>query len=312
MVFCSKCGKKVNSSDITCDNCGSLVINNNYFKLNKLENFNEIASAENLNILKDNPLTSKEYDIILNNIYEMAKFYQSGEHPMNILDKIKAIVNSYVKVTYKSKGAELGSYSYNIIKIDDRLNSCDLISTLIHELTHHLFNEIFEQMLMYVWEVEKSDALEAYVSFMLGTNPVFLLMNEYCAHTVEGRFIPHGYQNYGSFNNILIEEFDLEKDKEAISFALVMGNSIASDIINILEKFITHDLRMEIKTEFQRSYNKSPNYEEILLESDEILDCEDKLKHMHIMLMSGISLANMEDSNDLFSIIKNAYILNNS
>lgn len=71
-------------------------------------------------------------------------------------------------------------------------------------------------------------------------------MNEYCAHTVEGRFIPHGYQNYGSFNSIL-EDLKDELDKETAFISLVLGNTLAEDIIHLLEHFIDDDLRCEIK-----------------------------------------------------------------
>ena len=313
MVFCSICGKKANPSKITCGYCGSLLRDDEYFNLSRLETFREIANDSNLKILEENPITPLEYDIILKNITEIAQNNLKNVNlkEKTILEKIKLITLSYAKITYKSKGAEQGSYSYNQIKIDDRLCDCDIISTLIHELAHHLFSEIFEQMLMYIWEVEKSDALEAFVSFTLGVNPVFVLINEYCAHTVEGRFIPHGYQRYGSFNNLLSEEFDLEKDEEAISFALIMGNSIADDLIHILENFITDDLRSEIKEIYQKSYNVSPKYDEILLESDDILDTEEKLKHMHIILMSGIAASNNEDSSELFSRIMDEFTLSN-
>ena len=315
MVYCSVCGTKSKSQGILCEKCGSLLKNEKYYNLNKLENFNEIATDSNLKILNDNPLSPLEYEILLKNITEMGKEYLKNYDyefsTTNVLGKIKLITKSYADVVYKSKGAEQGSYSYNQIKIDDRLNDSDIISTLIHELTHHLFNEIFEQMLMYVWEVKKTDAIEAFVSFTIGTNPVYLLMNEYCAHTVEGRFIPHGYQRYGSFNSILNEEFDLENDHEVISFALMMGNSLASDIINILENFITDDIRSEIKQEYLRSSSLRPDYEEMILESDETLPVEEKLKHMHVILMSGIALSGDENCEEIFSIFKEGYNIHN-
>ena len=315
MVYCSVCGTKSKSQGILCEKCGSLLKNEKYYNLNKLETFNEIATDLNLKILNDNPLSTLEYEILLKNITQMGKEYLKNYDyefsTTNVLGKIKLITKSYADVVYKSKGAEQGSYSYNQIKIDDRLNDSDIISTLIHELTHHLFNEIFEQMLMYVWEVKKTDAIEAFVSFTIGTNPVYLLMNEYCAHTVEGRFIPHGYQRYGSFNSILNEEFDLENDHEVISFALMMGNSLASDIINILENFITDDIRSEIKQEYLRSSSLRPDYEEMILESDETLPVEEKLKHMHVILMSGIALSGDENCEEIFSIFKEGYNIHN-
>lgn len=317
MVFCSKCGKENSLSNIHCSECGFVLMKEDYFNLDKLESFNEIINDENLRILEENPLSKMEYAIILKNISQMAHDYLDDLadefQNRSTLGKIKLLALSYADVSYKSKGAELGSYSYNRIEVDDRLNDCDIISTLIHELSHHLFNEIFEQMLMYIWEVEKSDALEAYVSFTLGTNPVFVLANEYCAHTVEGRFIPYGYQNYGSFNNMVSENFNLEDDAEIISFALVLGNSIAGDIIRILESFMTSRIRHDIKEVFKNDYIRPPKYDEILLESDEVFSADEKLGHMHIILMSGITIASQDiKSEEIFHIFEDGYITNNS
>lgn len=314
MVFCSICGVKSNSTDNYCENCGSLLRHDKYFNSSKLESFAQIVNDENLEIIRNNPITETEYNIILENIYEMGKSHLDNQNldNLDIIEKIKCVTKAYADITYKSKGAEQGSYSYNQIKIDDRLTDSDIIATLIHELSHHLFSEIFEQMLMLIWEVQKSDALEAFVSFILGTNPIYVLINEYCAHTVEGRFIPHGYQKYASFNRILTEEFDLKEDEDVISFALIMGNTMADDIIRILENFITDDYRNEIKLVYQQNFNNPPNYDEILLESDDTYEIEEKLKHLHIILISGIIASKDEDSYELLKEIKNNFVLNNA
>ena len=314
MLFCSICGMKSDQENEICENCGSLLRKDKYFSINELNSFNQIANDENLEILKNNPITDSEYNIILENIRQIGES-NLEKHDLNtldIIDKIKIITSSYAKITYKSKGAEQGSYSYNQIRIDDRLADCDIIATLIHELAHHLISEIFEEMLMLVWEVKKTYALEAFVSFILGTNPIYVLINEYAAHTVEGRFIPHGYQKYASFNRILTEEFDLEKDSEVIELALMLGNSLADDIIHILESFITEDLRHEIKVVYQLNYNNPPNYDEILLESDDIYETGEKLKHLHIILISGIIAARNEDSYELLKEIKRNFIKNST
>ncbi len=82
------------------------------------------------------------------------------------------------------------------------------IATLIHELSHHLLAEIHEQILMYFWEVEKTYEIEVFVQYILASGTVHLMNGIYLPHAVEGRFIPHGYQNYGSFNSILEEQKD--------------------------------------------------------------------------------------------------------
>ena len=90
-------------------------------------------------------------------------------------------------------------------------------------------------------------------------------MNEYCAHTVEGRFIPYGYQNYGSFNE-LVKETNL--DNESINTMMMFGNNFANEIIVYLEKYIDEGLRQEIKLQYKMDL-KSPNYDSIYIETSE-------------------------------------------
>ena len=90
-------------------------------------------------------------------------------------------------------------------------------------------------------------------------------MNEYCAHTVEGRFIPYGYQNYGSFN-MLVEHMEIEK--EALDSMVTFGNTFANEIIVYLEKYIDADLRQEIKVQYHKDSNE-PTYKSILTETEE-------------------------------------------
>ena len=189
------------------------------------------------------------------NLYWIIYIYETGKKSLKnkgstALEKVADVVKAYAKWSYKSKGGELGFYSANNIKLDDRLNDSVQIATLIHELSHHLLAEIHEQILMYFWEVEKTYEIEVFVQYILASGTVHL-MNEYCAHTVEGRFIPHGYQNYGSFNSILEEQKD-ELDHDTVVISLVLGNTIAEDIIHLLEHFIDEDLRREIKQQYNK------------------------------------------------------------
>ena len=87
-------------------------------------------------------------------------------------------------------------------------------------------------------------------------------MNEYCAHTVEGRFIPYGYQNYGSFN-VLVEKANM--DSESIETMKKFGNTFANELIVYLEKYIDDELREEIKMQYKIDM-KTPKFDSILLE----------------------------------------------
>lgn len=311
MVFCSKCGSENNDSNDKCEKCDEFLIKNEYLTVKQYENFEDIFNSENLKAL--NNLTINGYNVVIKNIADMGhshllEYYEKNTMKnLTILDKIKALTRAYCEINYKSSGAELGSYSFNNINVDDRLDSANQIATLIHELSHHLFSEIFEQILMYLWGCEKSDAIEALAWFTLIGNPLMQLVNEYCAHTCEGRFIPHGYQNYASFNSILVNEFDSEKDRDAIGLGLIFGNTIAQDIIVILEEFIDFDLREEIKQQFKQDFRYSPNYDQILLESKEHFTDEDKIENIKFILKSGYKAAKNKKMKDILDEFKEKF-----
>ena len=313
MVFCFKCGANNSEFNEICSNCKSPLFTKDNLKLGKYYHFEQIFTDKNLKILDNHNFTEEDYNIIIENIQQMGHYNldnitKSGKYSFDsILSKIAAITASYATVNYKSRGAELGSYAFNLINIDDRLDSANQIATLIHELTHHLVSEIFEQILMYVWEVEKSDVLEAFVFFCLTCNPIPMLMNEYCAHSVEGRFVPHGYQNYGSFNNVLVENFDIEKDIDMVIQCSIYGNTIANDLINLLESFINENLREEIKDQFRKDFRHPPKYDQILFERKEIMTSESLIESIFTTLIVGFRLAREKDAREILDAFKDNY-----
>ena len=313
MVFCFKCGRENNESDEICKYCKSPLFTKNNLKLGKYYHFEQIFTDKNLHILENHNFTEDDYKVILENIqdmghYNLDKITKDGNYSFNsILSKIAAITASYAPVNYKSRGAELGSYAFNLINVDDRLDNANQIATLIHELTHHLVSEIFEQILMYVWEVEKSDVIEAFVFFSLTCNPIPMLVNEYCAHSVEGRFVPHGYQNYGSFNNVLAENFDIEKDIEMITHCSIYGNTLANDLIGVLESFINENLREDIKKQFKKDFQYPPQYDQILFERKEIMVCETLIDSIFSTLIVAFTLAREKDAREILDAFENNY-----
>ena len=298
MVYCSECGTKNNKTDKVCQKCGYILIKPEYFGFPEYTDFNQLFTSKNKKMLNENSFSVSAYNTIIQNIYNEARFnydeilddippedYQN----MDILSRVALITMAFAKINHKSRGAELGKYSYNLIRVDDRLDNVHQATTLIHELTHHLVAEIFEQTLMYLLDVKKSDVIEAYVWFALGGDLSVVLMNEYCAHIVEGRFVPHGYQNFGSFINIL-QNFDTN-NKDVLGFIhsrQVFGGSLATDILRILEGFITPDMREEILAQYRHESNSPPPYDQLnMFEIDEELPNELKV----FLINSLLSLA---------------------
>ena len=312
MVFCSKCGSENKSTNNKCDKCGEFLLKPELFEAKSEEKFEEIFTKKNKKAI--NQITIESYNTVINNIIYMGRAHLDyiirvnninvGE--LSILNKILLFTQAYAKISYKSSGADLGHYAYNSIFVDDRLYQSQQIATLIHELTHHLFSEIIEELLMYVWECSKSDAIEALSWFIVTGFPIIKLSNEYCAHTCEGRFIPHGYQNYGSFNKILNEEFDPEKDKEPVNLALIFGNTIAHDILYILEGFLGSGFREEIKQQFKED-SFPPKYDEIIMETDNILPDDVKIKVITDFINSGFDAAQEKDMYEILDNFKNSF-----
>lgn len=260
-----------------------------------LNDFGNIFTKKRVNMLKDNQLTVEEYGEILNrikqagstNFNKIIKEHDINLSEISIFKKISILALSYAEIEYKTKGAELGSYAFNIIHVDDRLDESNQISTIIHELSHHILNEIFTQSLMYIWNSDKTNALEAISIYCITNNKSYTLMNEYCAHTVQGRFLPFGYQNYGSFN-MLLKRFDTKRDKKRLKYYLMLGNSFAEDILLIFEDLITKNWRDEIKEQFKKDFNHPPNYDGILLETKKTLPVEDRVNNINRIISKGI------------------------
>ena len=311
-LYCSKCGSENKSNDKKCVKCGEYLLKEEYFKKEKKERFKDIFTTKNKQSI--NQITIESYNNVIHNIIYMGRAHLNNILKVNninlnslsILNKIELLAQSYAKLNYKTSGESLGFYAFNSIQIDDRLYDSQQIATLIHELAHHIFCEIVEELLMYVWECDKSDALEAFAWFCITGNPNIQLANEYCAHTCEGRFIPHGYQNYGSFNKILDENFDEEKDAEQIKLSLLLGNTLAHDIIYILEGFIGQSLRDEIKEQFRKD-SFPPRYDQIQFETSGIMPDDLKIKIITDILNSGFEAGKEKDMNEVLEEFKNTF-----
>lgn len=243
--YCMKCGKQINP--ITIDD------------------FDTLFSDFNHDLLENAQISDYEYDKMLSNIFARADFYEI--YGDNIKNKILNFASIFTECKTKARGYERGFIFFgNDIHYDDRLSDSLQISTIIHELGHFFLFEIIENLLCEIFRVKSSTTLESFVWYFL-TLPEFKIMNEYCAHTVEGRFIPFGYQNYGSFN-MLVKH--LQINKESLDGMVVFGNTFANEIISHLEKYIDEELRQEIKMQY-RIDGIEPTYKSILKETDDFL-----------------------------------------
>lgn len=234
-----------------------------------------------------------DYKEIIKNIKSNAKesleslIHRDNYSKLTIKEKVFLISQSFTQTEYKSVGRLLGSYSFNKITIDDRLASPLIITSIIHELSHFLLETILKEVLMKILNEENAALTSGFVKITLEDNDLNYLLDEYCAHTTEGRFALYGFQDYSSFNYKLNEISDLYS-KEDITYALLIGNTFAYEIKSILEEFIGENLREEIKNEFL-TIRDSPDYEPLDLEIESKLDDNDFIDAIAVVLASGLS-----------------------
>lgn len=259
-----------------------------------ITDLNELFRDENIDKIIKCQISPNQYRQIINKICQDSKSvlenitekYNIDFNELQTKDKILLYSKSFTKTEYKSLGRILGSYSFNTIRIDDRLPNPLIITSIIHELTHFLLEKILKEVLMKILESNDTPLISSYVKIMLEDNDLNYLLDEFCAHTVEGRFALYGYQDYSSFKYKLNEISDLYS-KEDIEYVLLIGNSFAYDIKDIMESFIDENLREDIKNEFLKLMDR-PDYEPLDLEIDSKLEDEYFTEALALILTSGI------------------------
>ena len=302
--YCTHCGNKFIIENI-CPFCGE--VNHDYathcvkcFKqINPItiEDYDVLFSEFNENLLANAEISDIEYNELLSNIFLRAKYIDI--YGDSIKDKIFNLAGIFAPCKPKSRGYERGYiFLGNCIYYDDRLDDSVQIATVIHELAHYIVFNIIESLLCNIFKVNTSSTLQSFVWYFL-TLPEFKIMNEYCAHTVEGRFIPYGYQNYGSFN-ALVESYGV--DDESLDSMMILGNSFANEIIVYLEKYIDDELRNEIKLQYRKDLTQ-PTYESIFKETNNCFPLDVKNSVLLKMLYDVLKeVSSSEDINELESI----------
>ena len=316
--ICPNCKKRHNEEDNFCKVCRTPLtefkifkdVNINELDLNPQEYYNQLTYKNNLNSL-DEILTEENYDKLsnfklteddYNQIIENIEFTSSkilndaiNDNAIDIdnispFEKVLLYSKSYTTVEFKSSGASQGVYELNTIKFEERDCASQQISTLIHELSHHILSEIFIHVLMKALDTQKSDDLELFTAYTLGLGEPNVMMDEYCAHTVQGRFVPRDFQEYGSFESIH-NKFESENDIKFVSFYMLAGNSFAEDIKQIMEKFIDYDVREEIKEQFKEDIPFLTKTNGYLYEFDDVFETEAKLNFIMATFRSSFKHA---------------------
>ena len=302
--YCTHCGNNLAIVNI-CPYCGEINPDGENFchKCKKqirpvtICDFDTLFNQFNEELLLNAEIDDNTYHEILSNIFRRAEFCEI--HGNTIKDKILDLASVFTVCKTKSRGYERGFNLGNAIYYDDRLDDSVQIATIIHELAHYLLFAIVDEIFCNILDVYTSTTLQSFVWYFL-ILPDISIMNEYCAHTVEGRFIPYGYQNYASFNNSVE---NTEIDDETLNKMIVLGNTFANEIIVFLEKYIDGKLREEIKLQYKKDL-KSPKYTSIMLETDVSLPLSVKNSFFIKKLYETFILASNDDTRKELEFIK--------
>ena len=246
-------------------------------------------------VIKDFNFNCRDYNKIilkikrdaLKNLDNIIRENDIELYGLSITDKVMLFAKSFVSVNFKSQGQQLGYFENNTIFIDDRQKDSFKITTLIHELSHFLIHEIIVSIIAEILDASKNEYLNQLATFILSYDDFVCLIDEYAAHTVEGRFTLFGYQDYSSF--IKIEKnLENKRSKDEIEVIKSIGNNFSISIKNILESFIDEDLREEIKDQFEKECRESPNYGMLQYENCQKLNEEGFIQALWLMINEGI------------------------
>lgn len=246
-----------------------------------IKSFNDLLTQENLKQIENAQFNVDDYHEILKEIYNATLENLVLDENLSPLENIKRIALQHVHICYSEIEISSGYYTYNIIYLNDKLSEAQQIVTLIHELTHHLYAEIFEKWLYKLFNIEKKYLVESLVMFMLNNSIENRVANEYLSYIVEGRFTPPECQNYLSFIQLLLElNIDVLDSKGYFIFAHEMSH----DIDDLLKPIINKHLREKIKEQFVKDDIDHLNQKLTFDYPEERFDEEEKVEIMQEML----------------------------
>ena len=307
--YCPKCGLKFSEGENFCPDClvtlkgisdtvdiKSIQIDPNLEYVRKNDS-RDILNDANIELINDFDFTIDDFKGILHSIKAQAfgnldcMIRDNGLDldELDILDKVMLFAKSFVNVGYKSYGEQLGYFEFDRIYVDDRQRKSLQITTLIHELTHFLMKEILTRCICEILDCTKNRHVESVATYILTYSVFNSLIDEYAAHSVEGRFTIFGYQDYSSF---IALQRDL--DREHTDIAKTIGNTFSIYIKDLMEGFLDWDLREDIKEQFISDTIERPNYDQLKFESSSRLSDEGFMKAIRLILSEGFQEADEE------------------
>ncbi|WP_298500941.1 zinc ribbon domain-containing protein [uncultured Methanobrevibacter sp.] len=310
LMQCPSCGEKYPESEMFCMKCGvklTDIEDVNIYELevshvfdvageNVYESFEEIFSENNIKAVRKFNLRVAHFKKIIDeirmaaiaNVDKAIKENDINLKELSVLEKILLFSKSFVDIEYKSQGSELGYYEFNRIYVDDRQLDALQITTLLHELTHFLIKEIVCRILCLLLDCAKTAQIESVATYILSYSQINQLIDEYAAHTVEGRFTLMGYQDYSSFLNI---QNSIDAPDEEIEMIKAIGNTLADHIKKIIEAYVDRDMLEEIKRQFKSDIMERPDYSNLEHENCMLLNGRGLIQALRLVMADGFEIA---------------------
>ena len=298
--ICPFCGYKNPNSYDYCIKCGKQITPIT------IDSFDVLFSEYNYSLMDNADISVDEYYEILKRMFKKLNYATiNGKTPK---EKIIQIASVFTPVIPKSSGINHGHFKNTMIFYDDRLDNSFQIETIIHELAHYLLFELSVNMLCKVLNVKESSTLKVFVDIFL-SSPNFSVINEFFAHTIENRYIPHDYLNFSSFNKLVYySNYDIDENLDY----LIIFISYAKDMIAYLDNYIDEQVRDLIKLQFREDKPKHDRkiiheLEELELDDVEV-DDDIKIKIFTFLMVRYFKeLYNNEEAREELEYMKNKF-----
>ena len=275
-----KCGREI-EADVKSDSFDKIINTANFASFNAYQEY----------LLED---YRRYLDLLINiaqkanvNYLKLLEEYEDKLDDIDALGDVALIAVSFCDVNFDPNVSKLGNYYFNLINIDQSLSKSEQISSYIHQLSNHLFAEIFEEMLSNSIDMEKDDSLEAFIAYTLGSVDA-VLINEVCAYSVCRKFIPKKYLDVSKLNFLFK---NMIENNEDVEYLFTLGNTFAEDIFMILNPFISDELIEEIAVQFKKDFGDDFVYESPIIEENRVYSDYAKYSTMFYIIESGISSA---------------------
>ena len=277
MIYCTECGEENYPLNTMCKKCNAPLVTYKIDYGNVINSFDELLTDDAVERIENTEIPISFYEYVKEIIVKKCDNIDFSED-INVYEKILRICRYYTNIIPNDQIGGYGEYNFNSIVFNPSFSRSQQCATLIKYLAVDIHIEIMEYLFMYIFDVKNNVYLKSLINFSRN-NILELFIEKYYQVRVESHFIPEEYHNYEEIDRFYLDHVVYNKhfSEEIFVQNLIIGNSYAHEIISILEKVITEDIRNELADEFIYD-NESKGNDLKSYESSELVDCEQILK----------------------------------